>query len=299
MNAAPPREPPEPRNATSGARAVGSSNRPRGAPVGGQRRARSAATRENIMASAERLFAERGVYAVSNRQVGEAAGQANNTAVGYHFGTKTDLIRAIIHKHAVDIDTRRTHMLDGVRGSTDIRDWIRCLVLPSTAHFAALGTPTWYARFNAQVMADPTLRAVIYEDAMASPSLQETLTGLRATAGDIPFAIRRTRADMARQLLVHMCSERERELALVESGAETVVATGAGAGERTGKGTSAGAAQGPDARPDRREDGPAAAPRETHWAGAPDGDRTAGTWAALGIDLVDALTGLWTAPVTR
>lgn len=212
---------------------------------GGPRSARTTATRQAIMAAAERLFAERGVYAVSNRQVGEAAGQANNTAVGYHFGTKTDLIRAIIRKHAVHIDARRTEMLDGVRGSTDIRDWIRCLVLSSTGHFAALGIPTWYARFNAQVMADPTLRAVIYEDALTSPSLQETLTGLRASAGDIPLPIRRTRADMARQLLVHMCAERERELVT----------------------------EGPDA--------------------------SVGTWADLGADLVDALTGLWLAPVTR
>lgn len=228
----------------------------------GPRRARTTATREAIMDAAERLFAVRGVYAVSNRQVGEAAGQANNTAVGYHFGAKTDLIRAIIDRHAVHIDARRTELLAGVRGSTDIRDWIRCLVLPSTAHFAALGTPTWYARFNAQVMADPTLRAVIYEDAMASASLQETLTGLRASAGDIPFAIRRTRADMARQLLVHMCSERERELAVTEG-----------------------------------EDVPESP--ETRWLAAQDADRIPGTWADLGTDLVDALTGLWTAPVTR
>ncbi|MGO4759077.1 TetR family transcriptional regulator, partial [Streptomyces sp. 2MCAF27] len=52
------------------------------------------ATRELILTAAERLFAERGVYAVSNRQVSEAAGQGNNAAVGYHFGTKADLVRA-------------------------------------------------------------------------------------------------------------------------------------------------------------------------------------------------------------
>jgi hypothetical protein len=39
--------------------------------------------------------------------------------------------------------------------STDLRDWIACLVWPVTAHLAALGTPSWFARFLAQVMADP------------------------------------------------------------------------------------------------------------------------------------------------
>ena len=61
---------------------------------------RASLTREAILTAAERLFAEHGVFAVSNRQVSEAAGQGNNAAVGYHFGTKTDLVRAIEHKHA-------------------------------------------------------------------------------------------------------------------------------------------------------------------------------------------------------
>ncbi|HEX2214632.1 MAG TPA: TetR family transcriptional regulator, partial [Mycobacterium sp.] len=44
---------------------------------------RASVTREAILTAAERLFAEHGVYAVSNRQVSEAAGQGNNAAVGY------------------------------------------------------------------------------------------------------------------------------------------------------------------------------------------------------------------------
>jgi tetracycline repressor-like protein len=50
-------------------------------------------TKDLIRATAERLYAQHGVTAVSNRQIGEAAGQGNNTAVGYHFGTRADLVR--------------------------------------------------------------------------------------------------------------------------------------------------------------------------------------------------------------
>ncbi|MDN5757160.1 MAG: TetR/AcrR family transcriptional regulator [Tomitella sp.] len=221
--------------------------------------ARTAATRAAIMTAAERLFAERGVSAVSNRQIGEAAGQANNTAVAYHFGTKTDLIREIIGRHSQYIDDRRAELLAQLHEPTGIRDWVRCLVLPSTEHFSALGVPTWYARFNAQVMADPTLRAIIYEDALSSDTLKATLKGLRDSAGDIPLEIRRTRADMARQLLIHMCAEYERELALRD---------------------------------------PAAGPT-TADAATTDAAATGATWESLGADLVDALTGLWNAPITR
>ena len=56
---------------------------------------RSSATRDRLLDAAERLFAERGLHAVSNRQVAEAAGQGNTAVVGYHVGTWTDLVLAV------------------------------------------------------------------------------------------------------------------------------------------------------------------------------------------------------------
>lgn len=98
------------------------------------------ATRESILTAAERLYAEQGVYAVSNRQVSEAAGQGNNAAVGYHFGTKADLVRAIVRKHFVRIEQVRLRLLAELdEESADIRDWVACLVRPLTEHLAELG----------------------------------------------------------------------------------------------------------------------------------------------------------------
>ncbi|MEE2045897.1 helix-turn-helix domain-containing protein, partial [Nocardiopsis tropica] len=59
---------------------------------------RVAATRETILSAAERLFAEHGMAGVSNRQIGQEAGQGNNTAVTYHFGSKEGLVRAIVRR---------------------------------------------------------------------------------------------------------------------------------------------------------------------------------------------------------
>ncbi|WP_323180074.1 hypothetical protein [Streptomyces sp. NBC_00893] len=53
---------------------------------------------------------------MSNRQISGVAGQGNNTAVGYHFGTKTDLLRAIIRKHAGRIGELREVMVDETFG---------------------------------------------------------------------------------------------------------------------------------------------------------------------------------------
>jgi AcrR family transcriptional regulator len=202
------------------------------------------ATREQILTAAERLFAEHGVFAVSNRQVSEAAGQGNNAAVGYHFGAKADLVRAIVRKHAVQIERLRRQMLTEIDASADVRDWVACLVRPVTEHLAALGNPTWFARFGAQVMTDPALREIMVDESLTSPSLQQLLDGLNRCLPALPPDVRAERDDMASQLMVHMCAQRERALA---------------EGTRT--------------------------PRSS--------------WHAAATGLIDAIVGLWLAPVTE
>ncbi|WEO99306.1 TetR family transcriptional regulator [Streptomyces sp. FXJ1.172] len=171
------------------------------------------ATREAILGAAERLFAEHGVYAVSNRQVSEAAGQGNNAAVGYHFGTKADLVRAVARRHAEHIETLRERALAAAGDSTDVRDWVDCLVRPVTEHLAGLGSPTWYARFCAQVMTDPALHEIMVEESMTSPALRQAIEALNRTLPELPPEVRAERGQMVRQLILHTCAERERALA--------------------------------------------------------------------------------------
>lgn len=186
------------------------------------RQAHGSETREVIVAAAERLFAEHGVAAVSNRQVSEAAGQANNFAVGYHFGTKADLLRAIVRRHAPSIEQRRAEMLASIRGSSDLRDWIGCLVRPITEHLASLGSPSWYARFIAQATTDPAVRQIVVDETVASAPMQEIIEGLTRLMPVLPEEVRAERGDMGRLLIVHMCAEREGAL---QAGSATPRAT--------------------------------------------------------------------------
>jgi AcrR family transcriptional regulator len=204
---------------------------------------RKQATQELILDTAERLFAEHGMFAVSNRQIGEAAGQGNTAVVGYHFGSKADLVRALVRRHTAEVERGREAMLAEVGGSTEVRDWVACLVRPTTDHLAALGTPTWFARFGAQVMTDPGLREIMVSESLASPSLQQTLDGLNRCLPSLPLDVHLERGDIGRHLIVHMCAERERALA---------------------------------------EDAPT--PRAT--------------WQEAASGLIDALVGMWLAPVS-
>jgi AcrR family transcriptional regulator len=176
------------------------------------RAARAVTTREKILTVAERLFAERGVFAVSNRQIGEAAGQGNNTAVGYHFGTKIDLIRAIMAGHTWHIDQIRATLVASCTADSDLREWVVVTVRPLTEHLAALGTPSWYARFAAQLMTDPALRDLMTAEALHSPATQAAAAGIERSLAKLPEDVRRERHDMVRALILHTCAERERTL---------------------------------------------------------------------------------------
>jgi AcrR family transcriptional regulator len=58
-------------------------------------------TRLALMRAAEQLFAQQGVDRVSLREIAIAAGQRNVSAATYHFGSKRELIEAILERHSL------------------------------------------------------------------------------------------------------------------------------------------------------------------------------------------------------
>jgi len=78
-----------------------------------QATARSAATRLSLIETAEALFGEQGVDAVSLRQIGAATGAGNTAVVLYHFGDKEGLIQAILDHRLPDFERRRAQLSAG------------------------------------------------------------------------------------------------------------------------------------------------------------------------------------------
>lgn len=129
---------------------------------------RVADTRDRLIAAAEELFAANGIEAVSLREVVRASGARNTTALQYHFGDRTGLVRAVLEKHHLDVDTRRDAMLDAyeAEGEPDVWALARALVQPLAAKLADPDGGIAYLQILAELMnrPQPALDAAMFDD---------------------------------------------------------------------------------------------------------------------------------------
>ncbi len=68
-------------------------------------------TKEKILDAAERIFAEHGYAAASLRSIIAKAG-VNLAAVHYHFGSKEELLRAVLRRRVGPVNEERLRLLD-------------------------------------------------------------------------------------------------------------------------------------------------------------------------------------------
>ncbi|MGH9055673.1 MAG: TetR/AcrR family transcriptional regulator [Acidimicrobiales bacterium] len=70
------------------------------------------ATRARLVSTAERLFAARGVEAVSLREISRESGARNAIATQYHFTDRAGVLAAIMAKHEPVVEAARHALLD-------------------------------------------------------------------------------------------------------------------------------------------------------------------------------------------
>src|SRR3954453_20646571 len=64
-------------------------------------------TRSRLLQAGEHRFARDGVAGARLSDVVRDAGQANDSAVGYHFGSRQGLLEAIVAQHVAAMDEQR------------------------------------------------------------------------------------------------------------------------------------------------------------------------------------------------
>jgi AcrR family transcriptional regulator len=111
---------------------------------------RSQVTRDRILDAAEKLFAERGFYGVSIRDVTGAV-DVDVALVAYHFGNKQGLLDAVLLRRAADLNDERLALLNavlatGARRLPRLEDIIDAFTHPLLDR-STRGSPGWKSYF--------------------------------------------------------------------------------------------------------------------------------------------------------
>lgn len=170
---------------------------------------------ELLKEAALRLFAEHGIDGVTVRQIAEGAGQKNHAAVGYHFGSKEELVRAVIVHGARLIDDLRCRMLDEAEaagGPHSVTEVMRCLVRSSLPP----ASPPWSDCYNRFVVVLQLSNRALFMDALEgrwNAGYLRCLDHLRRLLPHIPAPALNQRLVFMGAALGGVLASRESELA--------------------------------------------------------------------------------------
>jgi AcrR family transcriptional regulator len=170
-----------------------------------------------LLEEAERLFAQRGVHQATTREITEAAGQRNASALTYHFGSRSRLLYEILRRHGDPLDVQRAELAVEPLDGQPTRALVAALLLPYAGCLATPGGRN-YLRIVAQLTDQfPVWRV---ESDVNPPNLRRILATLEARAAGSP-AVARLRVVAAIMLMTTAMADRAE---LVERGAPLEVA---------------------------------------------------------------------------
>ena len=90
-------------------------------------------TKARLLRAGEQLFALHGVDGARAADINKAAGQSNESALHYHFGSRQGLLLAIVRKHIALTEPSRVAMLAELRtrgDEGDVHALVAALVVP-------------------------------------------------------------------------------------------------------------------------------------------------------------------------
>ena len=85
-------------------------------------------TKTRLLDIAQMMFAEQGVWNVTNRQITEAAEQKNESALNYHFGDRRELLLAILVRRGTELDAIRGELLEDLGENPSTAELVHLLV---------------------------------------------------------------------------------------------------------------------------------------------------------------------------
>ncbi len=156
-------------------------------------------TLEQLIVTAERLYAEHGIDAVSARQIAEAAGQKNSSAVNYHFGGKQQLLTAIIDYRVKPMARTRQMALGTLKAQgkqKDLKALVTALVQPYAEQLLYPAEENHYVLLASQLCTRQQGIDLLRSVPGWSAAIDELTHLILAVLGDLPANIAAERLKM-------------------------------------------------------------------------------------------------------
>lgn len=161
-------------------------SRPRLAPRLSPPERPTSETREQLVAAAERLFAERGFAGVSVRVIAAEAG-VNWSLVGYYFRGKDGLLAEVYRRHCTTLNAERLRLLkEARRTGLQLESVIEAFVRPALAEIHGRDGQSKYSRLRAMLAAEdaPLFTQLVAEN--FDQSSRTFVAALRECLPDLP-----------------------------------------------------------------------------------------------------------------
>ena len=162
-------------------------------------------TREALIEHGALLFARQGVTGVTTRELHEAVGARNESALHYHFGGRDGLVLAILRQHLDAIEARRARLLASIAAEDrqgDLRALVHALAAPMAED---LGTPLGRAhlRLVAQ-LSHPSLAFEPPFQVTDAPAGTAVVRWLHDALAGLPAPVRTERLALLRDQLISL-----------------------------------------------------------------------------------------------
>ena len=167
-------------------------------------------SRARLLDAAEALFAERGVDAVSLREINAAAGQRNASGLQYHFGGRAGLLSAVIDRHMATVDRARHERLDELETldpPAPVRAVMAALVEPLAERLAD-PSGRRYLQILGQLAALPESAVLATPPDRFNPSIARATRLLDDHGPNLPTAIARARNSLVTSFLLRALADR-------------------------------------------------------------------------------------------
>jgi AcrR family transcriptional regulator len=169
-------------------------------------------TRDQILDTAERLFAERGIDAVSLRTLTAEAG-VNLASVHYHFGSKEALVTEVFGRRVERLNRERLEMLDEVErrageGPLPLEEVLRALFAPAIR--TSQGSGSTFMRLCGRMYAEPAEYVQKYFDEKFGPMIARFTAAFTRAVPELSVAERGWRLHFAVGAMVFTMLESEK-----------------------------------------------------------------------------------------